>query len=129
MEYKKDWNTDREFVRVWRCVDVHGYTDLTYEQGGCPEGEYYDWQKIEVVNIWMWKTCCTTTSWQMITKTDEENFGRLTHGGITPSPYDFQVARIAMFSENAIELDGAPWCFLAPKKESLAQVHSISNGL
>ena len=44
----------------------------SYDSGSCPEGVYYDWQKIEVVNIWIKKVWKTTTSWQMITRNDTE---------------------------------------------------------
>ena len=64
-------NTEKK-KNVWRCTDVHGYTELNYEHGSCPEGEYYDWPKFDVVNRWIRKTWKTATSWQLITKTDEE---------------------------------------------------------
>ena len=64
VEYQKDMNTGRDLVRVWRCVAIDHYTDFSHEPHDCPEGEYYDWQKIEVVNIWIKKTWRTST-WNM----------------------------------------------------------------
>ena len=64
VEYQTDMNTGRDLVHVWRCVAIDHYTDFSHEPHDCTEGEYYDWQKIEVVNIWIKKTWRTST-WNM----------------------------------------------------------------
>ena len=72
VEHQLDATTGRDLVRIWKCVDVDHYTDFGYDPYSCPEGVYYDWQKIDVVNIWIKKTWRTTTSWQMLTKNETE---------------------------------------------------------
>ena len=67
-----DTTTGRDLVRIWKCTDVEGCTSYSYDTGTCPEGVYYDWQEIDVVNIWIKKVWKTTTSWQMITRNDTE---------------------------------------------------------
>ena len=72
VEHRVDATTGRDLVRIWKCTDVEGCTSYSYDTGTCPEGVYYDWQKIDVVNIWIKKVWKTTTSWQMITRNDTE---------------------------------------------------------
>lgn len=72
VEHQRDYGTGRDLVRIWKCVAVDHYTTYGYDNNTCYEGEYYDWQKIDVVNIWIRKTWKTTTSWQLVTKSEEE---------------------------------------------------------
>ena len=72
VEHRVDTTTGRDLVRIWKCTDVEGCTSYSYDTGTCPEGVYYDWQKIDVVNIWIKKVWKTITSWQMITRNDTE---------------------------------------------------------
>ena len=72
VEHRVDAATGRDLVRIWKCTDVQGCTEYSYDSDSCPEGVYYDWQKIDVVNIWIKKVWTTTTSWQMITRNDTE---------------------------------------------------------
>ena len=72
VEHQFDATSGRDLVRIWKCTDVQGCTDYSYDSHSCPEGVYYDWQKIDVVNIWIKKVWKTTTSWQMITRNDTE---------------------------------------------------------
>ena len=52
VEHRVDATTGRDLVRVWKCTDVQGCAEYSYDSHSCPEGVYYDWQKI-VVNIWI----------------------------------------------------------------------------
>ena len=72
VEHRVDATTGRDLVRIWKCTDVQGCTEYSYDAQSCPEGVYYDWQKIDVVNIWIKKVWTTTTSWQMITRNSTE---------------------------------------------------------
>ena len=72
VEHQVDASSGRDLVRIWKCTEVQHYTDFSYDPHSCPEGVYYDWQKIDVVNIWIKKVWKTTTSWQMITRNETE---------------------------------------------------------
>ena len=72
VEHQVDASSGRDLVRIWKCTEVQHYTDFGYDPHSCPEGVYYDWQKIDVVNIWIKKVWKTTTSWQMITRNETE---------------------------------------------------------
>ncbi len=99
VEHQLDATTGRDLVRIWKCVDVDHYPDFGYDQCSCPEGVYYDWQKIDVVNIWIKKTWKTTTSWQMITRNETEQQLLLSQD---PDPPSSRVTDIGTMMEEAI---------------------------
>ena len=98
VEHQVDASSGRDLVRIWKCVDVKHYTDFGYDPYSCPEGVYYDWQKI-VVNIWIKKVWKTTTSWQMITRNDAEQQLLLSHD---PDPPSSRITDIGTMMEEAI---------------------------
>ena len=48
VEHQVDASSGRDLVRIWKCTEVQHYTDFGYDPHSCPEGAYYDWQKIDV---------------------------------------------------------------------------------
>ena len=99
VEHQVDASSGRDLVRIWKCVDVKHYTDFGYDPYSCPEGVYYDWEKIDVVNLWVKKVWKTTTSWQMITRNDTEQQLLLSHD---PDPPSSRITDIGTMMEEAI---------------------------
>ena len=102
VEHPRDATTGRDLVSIWKCVDIDHYTDFGYDPYSRPEGEYYDWQKIDAVNIWIKKTWRTTTSWQMIAKNETEQQLLLSQETATDPPLS-RVTDIPTMMEDAIE--------------------------
>ena len=94
-----DSSSGRDLVRIWKCTEVQHYTDCSYDPHSCPEGVYYDWQKIDVVNIWIKKVWKTTTSWQMITRNETEQQLLLSQDPDIPSS---KITDIGSMMEQAI---------------------------
>ena len=100
VEHRVDAAAGRDLVRIWKCTDVQGCTEYSYNSESCPPGVYYDWQKIEVVNIWIKKVWTTTTSWQMITRNDAEQQLLLSQDTEIP---EAKISDIGSLMEQAIE--------------------------
>jgi len=71
-EYRLHYGDSREYVRIWKCVDVQPYQKKDY--GNAPPtqpGEYYEWQKMKNVDIHIRRTWRAQNDWQMLTKNQE----------------------------------------------------------
>lgn len=72
-EYRLHYGDSREYVRIWKCIDVQPYQKKDY--GNAPPtqpGEYYEWQKMQSVDIHIRRTWRAQNDWQMLTKNHEE---------------------------------------------------------
>lgn len=72
-EYRLHYGDSREYVRIWKCIDVQPYQRRDY--GHAPPtqpGEYYEWQKMKNVDIHIRRTWRAQNEWQMLTKNQEE---------------------------------------------------------
>ena len=72
-EYRLHYGDSREYVRIWKCIDVQPYQKRDY--GNAPPtqpGEYYEWQKMKNVDIHIRRTWRAQNEWQMLTKNQDE---------------------------------------------------------
>ena len=61
------------YVRLWKCATVQPRLDRVYNSTTpTQEGEYYEWHKMAVVNMYIRKTWRAERSWQMLTLNQEE---------------------------------------------------------
>ena len=72
-EYRLHYGDSREYVRIWKCVDVQPYQRKDYSNAPATQpGEYYEWQKMKNVDIHIRRTWRAQNEWQMLTKNQEE---------------------------------------------------------
>ena len=72
-EYRLRYGDSREYVRIWKCVDVQPYQRKDYSNAPATQpGEYYEWQKMKNVDIHIRRTWRAQNEWQMLTKNQEE---------------------------------------------------------
>ena len=72
-EYRLHYGDSREYVRIWKCVDVQPYQRKDYSNSPATQpGEYYEWQKMKNVDIHIRRTWRAQNEWQMLTKNQEE---------------------------------------------------------
>ena len=72
-EYRLHYGDSREYVRIWKCVDVQPYQRKDYSNAPATQpGEYYEWQKMKNVDIHIRRAWRAQNEWQMLTKNQEE---------------------------------------------------------
>ena len=56
-EYRCDYSSEREYVRIWKCIQVQPYLEKDYSAAPPTQvGEYYEWQKMTTVSIHIRRT-------------------------------------------------------------------------
>ena len=51
-EYRYDYGNGREYVRIWKCIQVHPYQSKDFGMAHpTQEGEYYEWQKMTNIDV------------------------------------------------------------------------------
>ena len=97
-EYRLHYGDSREYVRIWKCVDVQPYQRKDYSNAPATQpGEYYEWQKMKNADIHIRRTWQAQNEWQMLTKNQEEQ--QLLTANNPPK----QLINITSIVQNAIE--------------------------